>query len=252
MRSAIYSGWVSHRRLSPEGHGFRYRVFMPLFDLDELPQLLPRLPGWSAGRWSPARFRREDFLGDPALPLKQAVLDLVEAETGERPEGPVLMLANLRYFGFLINPISCYYCLDWAGQVQCVVAEVTNTPWGERHAYVVRGADAAGWLEARFDKSMHVSPFMPMDMRYHWRSNTPDATVRLSLANYRGEERCFEASLQLRRRGSSPATFARYLALYPFMTLRVAGAIYWQALRLWIKGIPFIPHPDSVKGESRA
>ncbi len=253
MISAIYSGWVTHRRLEPVGHAFRYRVFMPLVDLDELPELLNSTPGWSSRPWSPARLKREDFIGDPHLPIKQAVLDAAEEQTGSRPAGRVLMLANFRYFGFLINPISCYYCLDTSQQVQCIVAEVTNTPWGERQLYVIQGApDPRGWLDARFDKAMHVSPFMPMAMHYHWRSNAPGDQLKLFLANYRQEQRVFEASLQLQRRGSSPATFTRYLALYPFMTLRIAASIYWQALRLWLKGTTFIPHPGKTKGEPKA
>lgn len=251
MNSAIYTGWVQHRRMTGKRHSFRYRLFMPFIDLDELPQLLSRSWGWSANRPALARFRREDFMGDPTLPLKQAVLNKVEAETGECPDGAVFMLANLRYFGFLINPITCYYCFSASGDLQALVAEVTNTPWNERHSYVLTMQDREGWLEEDFDKAMHVSPFMPMEMRYHWRSNVPGDRLILHLANSEAGQKCFDATLHLDRKSGSPSNFTRQLLLYPFMTARIAGAIYWQALRLWLKGIPFVSHPKSLQGENQ-
>lgn len=251
MNSALYCGWVQHRRLTGPGNSFRYRVFMPYLDLDELPGLLSRSWGWSAKRWALARFRREDFLGDPQVPLRDAVLDEVERQTGSRPDGRVCMLANLRYFGYLINPIACYYCYDSEGELQALLAEVTNTPWGESHRYVLPPEGRPGWLETEFDKAMHVSPFMPMDMRYRWRSNLPGEKLVLHLANLRRGVKEFDATLHLERQEASPRNLTWHLALYPLMTLRVAGAIYWQALRLWLKGVPFVPHPETVNSENR-
>ena len=144
--SVIYEGLVRHRRLGEVQHSFRYRVFMTLLDLDELPELFDRHPLYSARRPAPVRFRRSDYLGDPDVPLAESARRLVEARTGHRPEGPVRLLTHLRYLGRSFNPVSFYYLYDRAGErVEAVIAEVTNIPWRERHAYVVEqtrlGAD---------------------------------------------------------------------------------------------------------------
>ena len=247
MTSAIYEGWVRHRRSSPREHQFKYRVFMPYLRLDELPQLFDGSLTWSARRPAPARFKRSDFLGDPSVPLEEAVRQRVEEETGQRPTGPIYLLANLRYFGFIMNPISCYYCFDNSGsQLEYLVAEVNNTPWNERHSYVLQGPRSGQWLKTRFAKSFHVSPFHPMDMEYHWHSNTPGEKLCLHLGNSSAGEQIFDATLSLQRHELSRATLNRFLWRYPVMTAKVMGAIYWEALRLWLKGVPYHSHPSST------
>ena len=246
MRSRLYEGVVRHRRLHPRSHEFSYRVFMPYICLDELPGLFDRNLLWSARGWAPARFQRSDFLGDPRLPLQQEVRRRILEETGEIHRGPIYLLANLRYFGVSMNPIACYYCFsEDESRLEYLGAEVNNPPWNERHSYVLPGPGQGRWLRTEFDKQFHVSPFNPMAMRYHWRSSTPDHRLVLHLANSEGGDKVFDASLSLSARAMTASNLNRTLWRYPLMTARIALAIYWQALRLFIKGTPFYPHPTS-------
>jgi uncharacterized protein len=245
--SAIYEGRVTHRRRTPVAHAFGYRIFLMYLDLDELPELFDGHPLCSARRPALAWFRRADYLGDPARPLADAVRDLVAARLGRRPAGPVRMLAHLRYLGHCFNPVAFYWCFDAAGErVEAVVAEVTNTPWGERHAYVAAGSGTDEHiLESRHEKALHVSPFMPMAMEYRWRISTPGERLRVAIESRRGGELVFDAQLALRRRPITRSALTRVLARHPAMTLRVLAAIYAQALRLRLKGARWHPRPEA-------
>ena len=167
--SALYEGWVTHRRHRAVQHEFRYRLFLPLLDLDELPEVLDPFPLWSARRPAPAWLRRADYLGDPDEPLDAAARRLVAERLGRRPTGPVRLLAQPALPRRRLQPGQLLFCLDAAGALDAVVAEVTNTPWGERHAYVL---DARDGPRGRVEKRMHVSPFMRMDQRYDWWATT--------------------------------------------------------------------------------
>jgi DUF1365 family protein len=241
--SAVYEGWVHHRRTSPIPHGFRYRIFLPLFDLDELPGLLDDIPLWSARGRAPARFRRSDFLGDPGLPLADCARDLVAERTGSRPEGPVRLLANPRYWGVGFNPVAFYFLhsADPAGGVEAMIAEVTNTPWGERRSYVLEaGGDG---LTGTFEKLLHVSPFMPMEQTYEWRASEPGERLAVSIRNHERGEVVFEAGLDLRRTEITPASMRRLLLSYPPMTISTIARIYWNAIKLKVKGAPYFSPP---------
>ncbi|MGQ0615123.1 MAG: DUF1365 domain-containing protein [Planctomycetaceae bacterium] len=241
MNSCLYAGEVLHCRRRPIEHRFRYGLFLMYLDLDELPELFDRRWFWSARRLAPAWFRRKDYLGDPAQPLADAVRGLVEQRLGRRPAGAIRVLTHLRYFGYVFNPVSFYYCFDERGALDAVVAEITNTPWKQRHAYVL---DAREGRRFRFDKQFHVSPFFGMDYVYDWRVGEPAERLRVRMDNRRPDGSHFHATLALRRKPITGRTLAWALLRHPFMTLRVSFAIYLQAVRLWWKRAPFHVHPD--------
>ncbi len=239
--SCLYVGTVSHRRARPERE-FHHPLAMVYVDLDELPDLLG---GRFLRRWPGLlRFCRSDYHGDPRRGLGDAVRDTVERETGLRPGGPVRLLTNLRSLGHCFNPVSFYYCFgdpgaDSGERLLAVLAEVTNTPWGERHAYVLQAG--AG----RFDKRLHVSPFMPMRQIYSCHAAPPAEHLSVSIESYEADQWEFRAALLMRRVELTPATVRRITARYPFATLRTVALIYGHALSLRLSGVRTHAHPNA-------
>ncbi|GGY75441.1 DUF1365 domain-containing protein [Cellvibrio zantedeschiae] len=259
--SAIYAGTVRHRRFSPKSHQFEYQVFMMYLDTREIEHIFSLSPFWSLTHFAPAQFRRSDFHIDRTstntdtpkkLPsVDESVRRSVYNECGIRLNGPIRMLVNLRYWGFNMNPISTYYCFDDAGEnLVAILAEVHNTPWNERHFYVLTCGQSASKQSFQFKKQFHVSPFNPIQMDYHWYSTTPEKNLALHLENWQGENKVMDATMTLVREEITATSLNKILIRFPWMTVKVISAIYWQALKLWWKGVPIFNHPTLSESTS--
>lgn len=256
LASAIYTGKVRHRRFSPKQHEFQYQVFMMYLDTREIADIFSLSPFWSLKHFAPAQFKRCDFhinkqwanapQSNELPSIDEAVRITVFEQTAIKLTGPIRMLVNLRYWGFNMNPISTYYCFDDAGEkVVAILAEVHNTPWNERYSYVLTGDNFSHKQHIDFEKQFHVSPFNPAHMNYRWHSTTPSTTLALHLENWQSDKKIMDATMTLYREEISASALNKILIRFPWMTVKVIGAIYWQALKLWWKGVPVFNHPAS-------
>lgn len=240
LNSGLFIGKVRHRRFTPVKHQFLYSLFMAAIDLDEVDTLAKGVAGFSRKKWGLACFYHQDYL-DGRRNTKQAAQAKLQELTGEQLSGKVVALCQLRYLGLYFSPVNFYYLYDEQGEWRYLLAEVSNTPWNERHYYAVPSEQH--WQQ---QKAFHVSPFNPIAQQYSWKVKplTDKAFVHLSVAR---KAREFDATLVLEKRPFSSKTLSLLLAKTPIMTVKVVFLIYWQALKLWIKGAPFYSHPKHSK-----
>ena len=245
----IYCGTIRHRRFTPISHSFSYPIFMAYFDIAKVDTMLSRSLLWNIDKPSLVSFYRKDYHGDTKKSLDEAVRETVYNKTGKMLEGPIRMLTHLRYFGYCFNPVSFYYCFDRNDKrVELIMAEVTNTPWKERHSYIISDkADKGTSLTANLDKELHVSPFWGMDHSYEWLFSVPEDALVVNMKNFKDDEKVFDATLSLRRRKLNIKNLVIQTMRFPLITARVVFRIHWQALKLWVKGAPFFIHPDKIK-----
>jgi DUF1365 family protein len=251
MESGIYTGLLRHRRYEPKRHEFSYPVFMSFLDIDRVPELMRVSRVASYNRWNWTSFVQRDHFGDASLPLRERLRIDAAAQGLTLPDGPIFLLTNLRYLGYVFNPISLFYCYNRQGQVETVLAEVNST-FSETHNYWLSAhnrlnPESAATLRYRCEKQMHVSPFMPMELDYGFAFNLPGAKLVAHMKTYSGERANFDATLALNYEPWGAAALRRALIRFPLMTAKVITAIHWEALKLYLKDVPVFTHPARRK-----
>ena len=249
LHSRLYEGWVRHRRYTPKSHAFKYPVFMTWLALDELDQVMAISHCWSLERFNLVSFYRNDYLGaHSGQDLSSSVTNRIKEHNGEDFKGRICLLTHLRFLGFCFNPVSFYFCYpEGSESPRYILAEINNTPWNERYCYVldvVEGPSQNNQWTFDFKKAFHVSPFMPMEQHYRWQFSLHESNLIINMQLQQDNECCFDATLQLKAKAMTPSEMRNLPLRFPFLTLSVVIAIYWQALRLWLKGIPFYSHPE--------
>jgi uncharacterized protein len=245
MQSSVAFGWLRHRRRSPVVHEFRYPVYMALLQLDQLDQLCSKSPLLSHNQWNVLSFFDRDHMVEREGTLRERLCADAAAEGYVMPDGPIFLLTNLRHFGYVFNPISIWYCCNAAGQVELLCAEVNNT-FGQTRNYWLRPARSIGPV----DKTLHVSPFNPMDLQYRFVLPQPAATLLAHIDVFRGTDRFFDATLQMDCQPWSGRALHSSFLRFPLMTMKVVASIHWQALKLFLKRAPFYTLPAETASES--
>ena len=246
----LYWGTIFHRRHTPFTRFFKYPIFMAYIDITSLSTTMSPSLLWNINKPAIVSFRRSDYHGDPQVDLEDAVRLTLLEKTGRSFKGPIRLLTNLRYFGYCFNPVSFYYCFNEADdKVEAIMAEVTNTPWKERYAYVIEKQDQTNnkpRLVASPKKQLHVSPFWGMDHDYDWSFSQPESNLSVYMRNFKEDKMVFDVALNLKRKVFSNRSLFKAILRFPLITLMVVYRIHWQAFILYIKRAPFFTHPDKL------
>ena len=246
----LYWGTIFHRRHTPFIRFFKYPIFMAYINISSLETTMKPSLLWNINKPALVSFRRVDYHGDPHIDLDDAVRMTLLEKTGKSFKGPIRLLTHLRYCGYCFNRVSFYYCFNEADdKVEAIMAEVTNTPWKERHAYViekqVQKNNTPGFT-ASPKKQLHVSPFWGMDHEYEWHFSQPESNLSVHMKNFKEDRMVFDVTLSLTRKVFSSGSLFKAILRFPFITLMVVYRIHWQAFILYIKRTPFFTHPDKL------
>jgi hypothetical protein len=244
--AALYVGDVMHARLKPVGHRFSYRVMSLLIDLDRLQEADRQSPLFGVNRAALYSFREADHGARDGSPLRSFVQQCAAGHGIDLSGGRVLLLCYPRLLGYTFNPLSVYFGYRADGELALMIYEVRNT-FGAIHPYVLAvkpGELSEAGLRQQQDKLLYVSPFIEMEMRYHFHVVPPDRQVKLRILETDRDGPLLSATFNGRRRTLNTAELLRVFVALPLVTMKIMAAIHWEALRLWVKGARLVPRQN--------
>ena len=247
MKSCLYRSEVMHRRTSPKKHAFKYGVFMFYLDLDELDELGERFNLVSRNRFAPYEFRDTDHYNPNEVGIRKSIIDYVSENGYNQPIGSIFLLTHLRTWGHLFNPVSFYFVEDNEGKPICSIAEVANT-FNEQKLFHIPCDSSGKAVDAQI-KNFYVSPFSELDTLFHFRLHSPGDRLRVAIDQSQNGETYFRSALVGKKRPLSDRALTLSACRFPFLTLKIVGAIHWQAFLLYLKGVPF--HRKSANPEKQ-
>lgn len=241
---SIYKGVIQHTRYLPKKHKFKYSITMLFIDLDHIATAFKSNIFWSYNKSNIGSFDDENYYARNNKEVKKSVVLLIKNKIGAKVDGKIYLLTNGKYFGYCFNPVSFYYCFNKSKKLIAIVSHITNTPWSEKYAYVHECKNFKGGTKTfNFDKKFHVSPFMPMDIKYNWKFTEPKDFLYVSMDSFEKNNFMFNATLRLTRKAWTPWALNKILLMFPPTTIRTILTIYWNAFLLLLKRIPFYSHP---------
>lgn len=244
MENALYRGELFHKRMSPVRHTFKYDHACVFADIENIQNIADISPFVSVEKPNLLSFYRQDFLPSERSLYEEVCLRVLQ-KTGEVFRGKVYLLANWRTCGMTMNPLALFYCFE-NDVLEYVIGEVHNTPWNERHVYVLALADSP----MASKKNFHVSPFMPMDLCYGWAVNVPGKKLTVSINVDQQGKNIFSVTMQLNEQLLTKNALHKMMRRFPMMALSTLMSIYYQALRLWMKRVPIFSHPGKIEGKA--
>ncbi len=259
LEQGFLIGNIRHHRYLPKPHQFDYSMYWSLLDLDLLSANCRKFKFFSKERWNIFSFRQKDFFNYENLSNKQSIQNLILNKTGRQFEGKVLLLSHLRFLGFNFNSVSFYFCINEQGELEHILSEITNTPWGERHPYLLscdNSSERGDCYIFNFNKEFHISPFVSMEMDYQWLFKIQNDQLRIhmkvikkssaenhDLASAKQKSKVIDVTFTGKHIPLSQNNLNSMILRHPFQPLKMVWRIYWQALKLWLKKTPFYLHP---------
>jgi len=251
MKSAFYIGHVFHKRLFPKEHTFTYPLYMNFIDLDEVELLNTKYWWFSSHRWAPLQLKISDYFSNEPTHTTEltanagnflktnaiAVANALGANVSTINR--VCVLAQLRCFGIYFSPINFFFLYE-NDTAKYLIAEVSNTPWNKSHSYLI---DLMSPTPT--EKAFHVSPFMDLDMEYRWRVVEPTSSTEINIENWR-QRLLFTASFSATRYEINSKKITAVFLRWPIVSLSIVRAIYWQAFRLYLKRIRYVPYQTNA------